>query len=359
MLFIALTIVVCLVGSACFSAIASAKPAVRYFSEGISPGFRPGQITTTGDGSIWFTEDAPTLLGEGLVARMTPAGTITEFRGPFPDLGGIAAGPDGSIWIVFGMEDPGHGGIGRIAPDGGLMTSPGPGISRPTGAIAAGPDGNIWIAGQSAVPGDPGNFIARIKSISPFSGTPFRGPTGDTPADSLAAGADGNVWFTEGPTGYGSSKIGRIDPFGSITRVASFSTVVLGDLVPGAGDYLWFTESTPRGPRIGRVTTNGKVASFSEGLTGFPKDLTGSSDGGAWFTEASAQGGGGVGRILPNGRIKEFCLRGTRSVGGIATGSDGSLWLTATMAMKKGIRQRIAQISFSGGGQPLRSSCRR
>jgi streptogramin lyase len=356
-LSILLGAVVCLVGLAGLSATARAKPALTYFSQGIAPGYIPGQITAGVDDNVWFTERAPTLLGEGRVAKISPAGTITEFAGSFPDLGGIAAAPDGNIWVVFGMEDPSHGGIGQISPAGEVATQPVTKTSRPTGEIVSGPDGNLWLTGQSTVPGDPGYFIARLRSTPLFSTNPFRGPSGDIEADSLASGPDGNVWFTEGPTGYGSSKIGHIDPSGSIVRVASFSTVVLGQLAAGAGGYLWFTESTPRGPRIARITTAGEVTEFSKGLTGFPQDIAGRSDGSAWFTEASADGGGGVGRILPNGRIAEFCLPGASSAGEIASTPDGSLWLTATTGAKHGARRAIAKISFAGGGKPLKPKC--
>lgn len=345
------------VGMACFCGIAEAKPTIRYFNKGISPGFIPGRIVAGVDGNVWFTERASTLLGEGRVARIAPTGTIAELAGPFPDLGGIAAAPDGNVWVAFGMEHPGHGGLGRIAPDGGIVTLPLTKTSRPTGEIVSGPDGNLWATGQSTVPGDPGYFIARLRPTLPFTTSPFRGPTGDTPAESLASGPDGNVWFTEGPTGYGSSMIGHIDPSGSIVRVASFSTAVLGQLAAGAGDYLWFTESTPSGPRIARITTAGKVTEFSKGLTGFPQDIAGRFDGSAWFTEERAQGGGGIGRVLPNGRSAEFCLPGVSSVGEIAATPDGSLWLTATTGTKHGARRGIAKISFSGGGKPLKSKC--
>src|SRR3954453_4288231 len=60
-LFMLLGAVVCFVGLAGFSATARAKPALKYYSQGIAPGYIPGQITAGVDGNVWFTERAPTL----------------------------------------------------------------------------------------------------------------------------------------------------------------------------------------------------------------------------------------------------------------------------------------------------------
>ena len=82
---------------------------VTLFSAGITHG-EPERITAGADGNLWFTED-----GEqgGAIARITPAGAVTEFP-TGGGLWGIAAGPDGNLW--FTRLDTGQ--IGRITPAG-------------------------------------------------------------------------------------------------------------------------------------------------------------------------------------------------------------------------------------------------
>lgn len=106
--------------------------AVRFFSAGISPGSTPGGIAAGPDGNIWFTEGTATgrnrfaPVAGGTVARITPAGVVTEFSsgisaGAAP--GGIAAGADGNLWFTEDNR------IARITPAGTVSEFP------PTAAI--------------------------------------------------------------------------------------------------------------------------------------------------------------------------------------------------------------------------------
>jgi len=61
------------------------------------------------DGNLWFSENLSTAGITGAVARMTPAGVVTEFPLPFGQAQGMTAGPDGNMWFTNLSR-----GIGRI-----------------------------------------------------------------------------------------------------------------------------------------------------------------------------------------------------------------------------------------------------
>lgn len=57
----------------------------------LRPSLGPGSMTAGPDGNVWFTE------GESKIVRITPAGTLTVFPVPQPDVF-ITTGPDGNLW---------------------------------------------------------------------------------------------------------------------------------------------------------------------------------------------------------------------------------------------------------------------
>src|SRR5262249_34948937 len=100
---------------------------------------------------LWFTE-----AGHNRIARITPAGVITEFSAGITDQsvpGEITAGPDGNLWFT---EIAGNR-VGRITP-AGVATEFTTGItagSDPQG-IAVGRDSNLWFTEFN------GNRIGRL-----------------------------------------------------------------------------------------------------------------------------------------------------------------------------------------------------
>jgi streptogramin lyase len=76
----------------------------------------PEQIGPGPDGNMWFAE----FVGNK-VARVTPAGAISEFPVPTAAAGvfSVLAGPDGNVWFAESGQSPGIAGkIGYISPDG-------------------------------------------------------------------------------------------------------------------------------------------------------------------------------------------------------------------------------------------------
>jgi virginiamycin B lyase len=97
------------------------------------PGGAGGGIPAGPDGNLWF-------MGPSFIGRITTKGVVTEFPLPTKDSlpTAITAGSDGNLY--FARSSPGSG-IGRITTSGVITTIPVPS----SGGIAAGPDGNIWV----------------------------------------------------------------------------------------------------------------------------------------------------------------------------------------------------------------------
>jgi streptogramin lyase len=301
---------------------------ITEFSKGITPHAGPSSITAGPDGNLWFIE----ALGDQ-IARITPAGVVTEFSSGTYGAQDITTGPDGNLWFTEYAGDR----IGRIT-TAGVVTEFGSGISRdsePNG-ITTGPDGNLWFTESW------GARIGRITTagvVTEFS----TGITVDSRPGGITAGPDGNLWFTEEV----GKRIGRITTAGVVTEFSAgiaATTFDLGAITAGPDGNLWFTEYNSN--RIGRITTAGIVTEFSTGIsfgqgpyyygpwpvvdpTSGPTGITAGPDGALWFTESW---GYRIGRITTDGMVTEFSSGITRynSLGGITAGSDGNLWFTET-----------------------------
>jgi streptogramin lyase len=217
-----------------------------------------GGITAGPDGNLWFTET-----GHAAIARMTPAGAITEF--PLANASAqpleITAGPDGNLWFSETAEP----GIGRITTAGQITDFPLAESAVPVG-IAAGPDGNLWFAGALAI----GHMTPQGTGpdmMTPPSGDPFM----------IATGPDGNLWVTQ----LAANQIARVTPTGDFTTFPlpkADSRPV--DIVAGPDGNLWFTEA--RGARIGRITPAGTITEIP--TPPHPSHITVGPDGNLWFT---------------------------------------------------------------------------
>jgi len=231
----------------------------------------PRCITAGPDGNLWYTLGASGF--RSTIARMTPAGVITEFSTGIDSGGGypcIVAGPDGNLWFTGYNDNL----IGRITP-AGVVTRFSAGISANAYpySITAGPDGNLWFTEPGA------NKIGRITPsgvVTEFSTgiSAGAGPTG------ITAGPDGNIWFTE----QGVNRIGRITIAGSATTTTSPTTIFPGSLSsPGSTlsaltpQFSWNAAvgATGYGLYIRDITTNTLVYPNAAGTTNTP--LTGTS----------------------------------------------------------------------------------
>jgi streptogramin lyase len=227
--------------------------------------------------------------------------------------GPIVAGPDGNLWLgvtrLVGSEVTGaprfEGHIDRTTTDGDVTELPGtPGVS----ALAAGPDGNVWYLSSGEVGYvSPGGQLTRFSLPQPFGG------------GGLALGSDGNMWTAERNDSAGDTIV-RISPTGELTRFPLPQREVgPAAITAGPDGALWFTETFS--PRIGRITTSGRITEFPvpspvDGITAGP-------DGNVWLAA------GLIGRLTPKGDLKTYGLGGKQQAWGpIAAGPDGRIWFS-------------------------------
>lgn len=190
---------------------------------------------------------------------------------------GLAPGADGSLWHTSAST------IGLTTTRGETVDLPLPKDDMAGGAVTLGPDLAQWFTDAR------GGAILRVtqagktETVASVDGAPL----------SLATGPDGNVWFTL------------------------------------AGHWRhWRTDDDDAKPAIGRVTPDGIVTLFAEGLSSTPYDIAAGADGAMWFTEPKADR---VGRITLDGAIEEFAV--TDRPGAIVAGPDNAMWFTARKAI--------------------------
>jgi virginiamycin B lyase len=245
------------------------------------------------DGNLWLTSP-----GADQIFRMTPTGSLTSFPVAVPEttsavLGGptgIVAGTDGALWFTAEKGDA----IGRITTTGEIAAFPLAPGSRPR-AIVAAPDGELWFTESGA---------GEIGAITP-AGTVATYPLLDSTAqpDGVAVGPEGEIWFTES----NSPHTGVVEPTG---QVVEFKAEAAGPIVLGPGGSLWFGSENG----IGSITPQGRLGSTFcfDNCQADVEALAFGPEGLLWYAEHSvAHGGGGgnyqatetlagsIGRYLP------------------------------------------------------------
>jgi streptogramin lyase len=250
--------------------------------------------------------------------------TITEFsdlpKSPYFFPLALTTAPDGALWVADDIDqDAGASTIDRIASSGKrTRTFSYQNYASPAFVdLAFGPDGALWITDW----GD--SQIVRMTKQGVFSTFSLggNGPEG------IVSGPDHALWFVENI--FGGAAVGRITTKGRITTFTNGISAGTSaqDITVGPDGNLWFTESF--GDRIGRITTRGRVTEFSAGITpnSQPYSIALGPDGALWFTEANA---GRIGRITTSGQVTEYS-RGitlTEKPFDIAAGPDGAMWFT-------------------------------
>ena len=280
-----------------------------------TPHVQPAGIAVAPDGNIWFTEWTG-----GMIGRMTPDGTFTEFENGSASVDIIVL-PDGNIWFTGTLygEPPG-GWLGRITSDDTTTRFPIPTQSQfSPHNLTIGPDGNIWFTESG------NNQIG----MSTLSGSFSEYPVPVNEPHGITSGPDGNLWFV----GYGNSVIGKITLNGNIA-IYPLPTGGVGpfDIVAGPDGNLWFTEFG--GNSVGRITTSGEITEFPIPSGNGSLGITAGADGNLWFTEPY---GNKIGRITTSGLITEYQIPTDASFPhSIALGVDGSIWFTELFGNKIG-----------------------
>jgi streptogramin lyase len=293
-------------------------------------------IAATPDGSVWFTEP-----GLNRIAKIDPSGKLRNFRTGIPMYAtpqNIGADRDGSVWFT----DTSSNTIEHVQADGtvrvyGNELRP---INTPGGPVVTN-DGTLWF--RETLSWHP--RIARIDARGVFSELPD--PTEwDYDSMQLYRGRPAFMGFSQrsGRVAYtidGDGSERRISLDGCVIALKNFacfphatfpaqefvSNVRPQSAVLAPDGNIWFTDIERS--LIGRITPNGVVTTFTRGLTRFdsgPQYITVGPDGALWFTEMRDR----VGRVTLDGRITEFSrgLPFRCFPGGIVAGRDGNLWFT-------------------------------
>jgi virginiamycin B lyase len=255
---------------------------------------QPRAITNGSDGNRWFTEGTEFTAAPAKIARITPAGAITEFAPGVADgcngciITDIAQGPGGILYLT--SNDPT---LMRfdVATQSFQAPVPMPNTSALGGNLAVSAT-DVWIT-------DFNNDVVWRYQLSTGQFTSF---AVSDPADVAVDGA-GNAWFTRpgDVNAPGTSNIGRIDAAsGTVTTTPTSdgSTTVAPRSVTVAGDgQVWFTARfTPQA--VGRLSpSTGVVTIFLTPSNPGPSGIAGV------ITEGKAvKGSGPFGiTVAPNG----------------------------------------------------------
>ena len=179
----------------------------------ISVGNNPNGVAVTPDGRKVYVGNSDSN-NVSVIDTATNIVTYTISLGPSPvnEYGpsAVAVAPDGSTVYVASLGD----GVSVIATASNMVAA--------TVSVGSGPN---TIGIQPVVPPACRSGVVHEFSLQ----TKYSYPSG------ITAGPDGNIWFTEGGTGAGGSKLGRITPQAAIT-----------EFYPHAGQWTHGDRARPR-----------------------------------------------------------------------------------------------------------------
>ena len=287
------------------------------------PNVHPSLIAAGPDGNLWFTQ----WQSSSLISRITTAGVVTQWPTPSAmNTAGITAGPDGNVWFAEELYGGTSGGcLAKVTPAGEVTEYPIPTQDQFSPMyVAADPAGNIWYTDGQAwgTSNIIGKFTIANGSFTEYP-IPWCSPHG------ITVGPDGNIWFA----GYGNNCIGRMTPSGVVTTYP-VPTAGTGpyNITTGADGNLWFSEHW--GSSVGRITTSGVITEFPIPSGYGVEDVAAGPDGNIWFTEWNNNK---IGEITPAGAITEYDVPTANSnPAGITAGPDGNMWFTEAAANKIG-----------------------
>jgi virginiamycin B lyase len=289
---------------------------------------QPRAITNASDGNRWFTEGTEFTSAPAKIARITPAGSITEFAPGVADgcngciITDIAQGPGGILYIT--SNDPT---LMRfdVATQSFQTPVPMPNTSALGGNLAVGAT-DVWITDFN------NDEVWRYHLANgQFTSSPVVDP-----AD-VAVDVAGNAWFTQpgDVNAPGTSNLGRIDAAtGAVTTTPTSdgSTTVAPRSITVASDgQVWFTARfTPQA--VGRLDPSTGVATiFLTPSNPGPSGIAAAPDGTVWFTQET---NGNAARITNAGVITEGkAVKGSGPFG-ITVAANGDPWYAMLAANK-------------------------
>ena len=263
----------------------------------------PERLALASDGAVWMTNQ---YVG---VTRLSPSGATQPFLDRDDEfVTEIAAGPDGSAWVI-GIQ-----GALRIDPQGRVTRLP---VDASAVAVASVGDA-AWIAYEGVSGAGPS--LVRVSADGTRRTFDYHAPRGSFGVNGIAGGPDGSVWFTKSGVGHGW--IGRMTADGAFAYWAvpqSFGDP--GRISAGPDGSMWFTGRHV----IARITANGELTALRVGGEAAPHDIVAGADGALWFTSDLC-----LSRISGTGSVSTWPVPGALQLNGLAAAADGSFWLADT-----------------------------
>lgn len=295
----------------------------------------PTQPVAAPDGDVWFAED-----GAGRLARVTPAGTLTEFpvlQTGGDDLRAEAVGVDGRVWF----ERRGAPRAGVLDPATGASDIVDPGVES-TGALTTTADGATWFAGA----GSAGAAVVRLAR----DGTRLAVPAGEvavTYALGPAATPGAVVLLADSLTSVRASEIAASGAVTPITLpkdadLGPHATVVTGP----AGTFIAANGELLRvdADHVARKVSGRAVADA-------PHPLAAGADGSLWLGADPSRATLRIGPDAKLTRLTPFTAAfrepATTGLGGIAVTTAGDAWLTVHQQGAP-TRERVIRLRPSG-----------
>jgi streptogramin lyase len=271
-----------------------------------------GQVVASPDGYLWFTAASEQGTGPSLW-QISPQGQPSRLpidvgpNGAF----GLEVGPDGNLWFrKKPASGPATSVLARLTPAGEL-TEYGAGIAgfAPGAGVPTADGGRLFIAGSSPI------GVDRLTPAGEVLDTGARINSESTIVGGVTLGTDGNLWFTLQGEDPHKSAVGRVTASGQVSEFHDclrYGQPFFGpdDIVQGARGDLWFTSIESRElpgisdpPSIGRVTEGGRITQIYAGVRGEPNSVLAAPDGSIWFTTY----GRTLERVAPiEGRVNTF-----------------------------------------------------
>ena len=280
----------------------------------------------TADGSVWFSEAAPSVIG-----RILPSGSIRQYTLPFACVspGFMTTGGDGNVWFsdTCGNGYQSYGAIARITAAGNVKEYALPHGSVFGGgapAMILGPDGYVWFSD--------GDGSAASISTSGVVREYFLGGSWG-----ITSGFDGNMWTTTLGTPNELNAIDRLTPAGALLDQYLIPNVFITSIASGPDNRIWFTNEDGYYPSVGALAVDGTVTMYQLTSGTNASNITLGPDGAMWFTEGGVQNLGTILRMTTDGSYSTMVVPSARSnPGAIVNAPDGTLWFADPGAQKMG-----------------------
>jgi len=280
----------------------------------------PRAITTDSAGNVWFTEGTEFTNAPPKIARVSPAGAITEFPAGVDDgcnqciITDIARNPSGDTLYITSNDAT----LMRfdVAQEAFLDPAVLPSSSTLGGDLAV-TASDVWIT-------DFNNDSLWRYDISTRGFTQFPLPV--QPSD-VAVDRDGDPWFTA-PF---DNSVNRLDPAtGDVERFPVPDGLSPRGIAIATDGQIWFTSRfVPQG--VGSLNpTTAVMTTFLTPSNPGPQDIAASPDGSVWFTQTTK---GNIARIDTGVITEAKTVKGSEPFGITVDGSSNP-WYTMMAADK-------------------------